>query len=383
MDSITPSELPAEVTPLPGVSASAVTVGSQAAAHASSATPRKRRRPYERRPTVRSRAISQALRIGVRPFVHYAPGIPVGIRTARSTVDAASLLMRPTQRVRIEPLVDPQVEAGGPERRPIVGEWVTSRDSDADGAGGAGVAGGAGGAILYLHGGAYIVCSPRTHRPITSRLAVDTGLPVLVPRYRLAPEHPFPAPLEDALAAYKWLLARGIPGSRIVIAGDSAGGHLAACLTGEICRTGLPGPAGTVLFSPWVDLTCELSTAEHRNVRDPYISAFAARRVARLVVGPAGFDDPRLALLTCAWTNTPPFLIQVGGSEVLRPEAEAFANALARAGGQCELQVWNGQMHVFQILNRVLPEASSAMRETARFIRDALAAAPAGAEAVA
>ncbi|MBO2451495.1 alpha/beta hydrolase [Actinomadura barringtoniae] len=374
MDSITPSELPAEVTPLPGVSASAATAG---AATTSSASPRKRRRPYERKPTVRSRAISQALRIGVRPFVHYAPNLSVGIRTARSTVDAASLLMRPTQRVRIEPLIDPQVEKGrgaAAERRPIVGEWVTSRGDGSDGVNGA---------ILYLHGGAYIVCSPRTHRPITSRLAVDTGLPVLVPRYRLAPEHPFPAPLEDALAAYKWLMARGVPGSRIVIAGDSAGGHLAACLTGEICRTGLPGPAGTVLFSPWVDLTCELSTAEHRNVRDPYISAFAARRVARLVVGPAGFDDPRLALLTRAWTNTPPFLIQVGGSEVLRPEAEAFANALVRAGGQCELQVWNGQMHVFQILNRVLPEASSAMRETARFIRDALAAAPAQAEAVA
>jgi monoterpene epsilon-lactone hydrolase len=359
MDSITPSDLPAEVTPLPGVNATA-------------ATPRKRRRPYERKPTVRSRAISQVLRLGVRPFVHYAPGIPAGIRTARSTVDAASLLLRPSQHVRIEPLVDPQVESGGSER-PILGEWVTSREGANE----------ANGAILYLHGGAYIVCSPRTHRPITSRLAVDTGLPVLVPRYRLAPEHPFPAPLEDALAAYKWLLARGVPASRIVIAGDSAGGHLAACLTGEICRTGLPSPAGVVLFSPWVDLTCELSTAEHRHVRDPYISAFAARRVARLVVGPAGFDDPRLALLTCAWTNTPPFLIQVGGSEVLRPESEAFADALARAGGRCELQVWNGQMHVFQILNRVLPEASSAMRETARFIRDALAAAPAQAEAVA
>lgn len=303
-------------------------------------------------PSVRSRVISNALRLGVHPFMDRVPGHAGSIRTARSTLDAASLLIRHTQRVRIRPLQDPGVESGEP---PVTGEWVVARDAEA-----------APGAILYLHGGGYVVCSPRTHRPITARLTLDTNLPVLVPRYRLAPEHPFPAPLEDAVAAYRWLLARGVPASGIVLAGDSAGGHLAAALTGEICRTGLPTPAGLVLFSPWVDLTCELST--RAEARDPYISARSARRVARLVVGPDGFDDPRVALLTCAWTDTPPVLIQVGGAEVLRPEAEALADALTAAGADCELQVWNGQMHVFQMLNRVLPEASAAMRDTARFI---------------
>ncbi|MFG1998758.1 alpha/beta hydrolase [Spirillospora sp. NPDC048911] len=322
---------------------------------------------------MRSRAISQALRLSLRPFIHHVPSHARGLRTARSTVDAAARLVPVGRDVRIKPLVDPQVETGR-EERPVVGEWVTSRTGERRDDG----------AILYLHGGAYVVCSPRTHRPITTRLAVETGIPVLVPRYRMAPEHPFPAPLEDALAAYRWLLARGVPASGIVIAGDSAGGHLAASLTGEICRTGLPRPAGTVLFSPWVDLTCELSTAEQRRARDPYISAYAAQKVARLVVGPAGFDDPRLALLTCPWGETSPFLIQVGGAEVLRPEAEAFAEALTGAGIACELQVWKGQMHVFQILNRVLPEASAAMRETARFIREAIATASAAeSEAVA
>ena len=309
-------------------------------------------------PSVRSRAISSALRLGVRPILHRVPGHAGGIRTARSTVDAASLLMRPDSRVRVLPLNDPQLETGRDER-PVAGEWVVSRDSE----------GASAGAVLYLHGGGYVVCSPRTHRPITSRLALDTGLPVLAPRYRLAPEHPFPAPLEDAVAAYRWLLARGVPASGIVLAGDSAGGHLAATMAGEICRLGLPSPAGIVLFSPWVDLTCELSLRAQERARDPYISAVSARRVARLVVGPAGFDDPRLALLTCAWKDTPPVLIQVGGDEVLRPEAEALAAALDRAGADCELQVWDGQMHVFQILNRVLPEAAAAMRDAARFVR--------------
>ncbi|NDU72503.1 alpha/beta hydrolase fold domain-containing protein [Actinomadura sp. DSM 109109] len=309
-------------------------------------------------PSVRSRAISNALRLGVRPFLHYLPGHATSIRTARSTVDAASLLLRHSSHVRVESPenVAPGDDGGGPVR----GEWIVPRDAPEKDAPGA---------VLYLHGGGYVVCSPRTHRPITSRLAVDTGLPVLAPRYRLAPEHPFPAPLEDAVAAYRWLLDRGVPASGIVLAGDSAGGHLSAALTGELCRQGMPGPAGLMLFSPWVDLTCELSMGAQSRARDPYISASSARRVARLVVGPTGFEDPRLALLTCAWTDMPPVLIQVGGAEVLRTEAEAFADALRRAGARCDLQIWKGQMHVFQILNRVLPEASDAMREAARFIR--------------
>ncbi|TDD82119.1 alpha/beta hydrolase [Actinomadura rubrisoli] len=366
MDSLPPSEPAAEVTPLP-LAAAAARAG---AAHPEPAPGMPRQ---SRPPSVRSRAISGAIRLGVRPFVHHVPGHAGSIRTARSTVDAAARLIRPSQRVRVLPLSDPQIETGRGER-PVTGEWVAARDAqDAP----------VTGAVLYLHGGGYVVCSPRTHRPITSRLALDTGLPVLVPRYRLAPEHPFPAPLEDAVAAYRWLLARGVPASGIVLAGDSAGGHLAAALAGEICRTGLPGPAGVVLFSPWVDLTCELSIRAQRRARDPYISARSARRVARLVVGPAGFDDPRLALLTCAWSDAPPVLIQVGGAEVLRPEAEALADALTRAGADCELQVWKGQMHVFQILNRVLPEASAAMRETARFVQAVTSPAASGTGAVA
>ncbi|MFC4912142.1 alpha/beta hydrolase [Actinomadura gamaensis] len=370
---------------------------------------------HDRRPSIRSRALSQALYLGLRPFIHRVPGHAAGLRAARSTVDAASLLMRAGQRARVLPLVDPRVETGE-DAPPVVGEWVVSRevghrDPDgrhrakdarkpddtrradstraadatrrADGTRAADATRRADGAILYLHGGGYVVCSPRTHRPITSRLAVETGLPVLAPHYRMAPEHPFPAPLEDAVAAYRWLLDRGVPASGIVLAGDSAGGHLAASLTGEIMRTGLPNPAGTILFSPWVDLTCELSTQEQRVARDPYISAYAARRLARLVVGGTGFDDPRLALLACPWADAPPFLVQVGGAEVLRPEAEAFADVLTAANVDCRLQVWTGQMHVFQILNRVLPEASAAMSEAARFVSRVTSTEPVPASAVA
>lgn len=314
---------------------------------------------HERACSAQSRAISAALRLSLHPFMHRLPGHPVGIRTARTAVDAAARLIRHHPRARVEPLRDPQAESGG-AGRPVTGEWVFPADARAP----------ADGAVLYFHGGGYVVCSPRTHRPITSRLAVDTGLPVLAPRYRLAPEHPFPAALEDGLAAYQWLLRRGLPPDRIVFAGDSAGGHLAASLTGELCRTGRPTPAGLVLFSPWVDLTCELSGKS--TVRDVYISPRTAQRIGRLVMGGAALDDPRLALLTCSWSDIPPVLIQVGGAEVLQHEAEQFASALSEAGADCRLQVWPEQMHVFQILNRVVPEARAAMRESARFIRSVL-----------
>ncbi|HEU5155462.1 MAG TPA: alpha/beta hydrolase [Streptosporangiaceae bacterium] len=237
------------------------------------------------------------------------------------------------------------------------------------------------GAVLYLHGGAYVCCSPRTHRVLTSRLALDTGLPVLVPKYRLAPEHPFPAALDDALAAYQWLLAQGVAPERVVVAGDSAGGHLAATLAAELARTGGPAPAGVVLYSPWADLTCELSIEWDRQCRDPYIVPALGRRFGMLYAGEHDFTDPRLALLSCTTTGLPPFLIQAGGADALRSDAERLAEVLTGIGVACELQIWRGQMHVFQVLHMLVPEARAALRETGRFVRSVIGAEPASAAA--
>jgi acetyl esterase/lipase len=306
--------------------------------------------------------LTTAVRLGVRPFAGRIKGRSATIRFWRTLLGAGSRCLRPDSRVVIEPMIDPCVE--DPDvKRPVRGEWLRSPGSTARD-----------GAILYLHGGGYAICSPRTHRVITARLALDTGLPVLAPDYRLAPEHPFPAAFEDSLDAYRLLLARGVPAERIIIAGDSSGGHLATALTAETCRTGLPAPGGVVLFSPWVDLTGELAMASAMRRRDPYIDPAVATRFGRLYVGAGDWSDPRLSLLTCATEELPPFLIQVGGIEVLRAEAEALADALEEAGSPYELQVWPGQMHVFQIFNRMLPEADAAMREAARFVREAVGA---------
>ena len=317
---------------------------------------------YDRGPSMQSVVVSRVLRLGVRPIVDRVPPSTLAIRTFRTVTDAVTRLLRVDPRVRVEPIRDPQVESGG--SRALSGEWLCPADPGAPQEKGA---------ILYLHGGGFVMCSAQTHRPITSRLALDTGLPVLVPNYRLAPEHPFPAALDDTMDAYRWLLARGIPASRIVVAGDSAGGHLAASLICEASRTGLPVPACAVLYSPWVDLTCELSTERDPSAPDPYLSPVMAREAGRHYVGQSDFTDPRLSLLTRTWgPSLPPFLIQVGGAEMLRTEAERLAQLLTDAGADCELQVWPGQMHVFQLLHRFLPESRAAMQETARFITNAI-----------
>jgi epsilon-lactone hydrolase len=313
--------------------------------------------PFARTPSSQSRVLTTAVRLGVRPFAGRIKGRSATIRFWRSLLGAGSRCLRPDPRVSVEPIIDPCVE--DPDvKRAVRGEWVRSPGSSARQ-----------GAILYLHGGGYAICSPRTHRVITSRLAMETGLPVLVPDYRLAPEHPFPAAFEDTLDAYRLLLARGVPADRIIVAGDSSGGHLATALTAEACRTGLPAPGGVVLFSPWVDLTGELAMASAMRRHDPYIDPAVATRFGRLYVGAGDWTDPRLSLLTCPSEELPPFLIQVGGIEVLRAEAEALAEVLDEAGSPFDLQIWPGQMHVFQIFNRMLPEADAAMREAGRFIR--------------
>lgn len=152
-------------------------------------------RPYDRLPSTQSRALATAVRLGIRPLSSRIGGGLGSIRLWRTLLAAGSRCLRADPRVAIGPVQDPGTEVGD-VRRPVRGEWLTPPSGDI-----------ADGVVLYLHGGAYAVCSPRTHRVITTRLALDTGLPVLAPRYRLAPEHPFPAAFEDALDAYRLLLA--------------------------------------------------------------------------------------------------------------------------------------------------------------------------------
>lgn len=252
-----------------------------------------------------------------------------------------------------------------PDRRRVVGEWVygpqvstTSRSSS--------------GAIYYVHGSGYAMCSPRTHRRLTSWLSSLTGLPVFCVDYRLAPRHRFPAAADDVRAGWDWLPhATGLPPERIAVAADSAGGHLSVDLLLQPDVAATP-PASLVLFSPLIDLTFELCAARERHRPDPALRAAAVAKIVALYYAGVDPTHHRLALNVAQGPRLPPTLIQAGGAEMLEADARQLAADISAAGGNCELQIWPHQMHVFQALPRMSPEASKAMVHAARFVSDAL-----------
>lgn len=223
--------------------------------------------------------------------------------------------------------------------------------------------------IYYIHGSGYVVCSPATHRGLVSQLSRRTERAVFSLDYRMGPKYKFPSANEDALRGYRWLLDLGYSAENIVVAGDSAGGHLALALLGDLKAHGLPQPAGVVCFSPLVDASFGLASGRAKQVFDPWFHPNTARRGLGLYTTGADHLDPRFDVRGVAAADLPPVLIQAGAQEMMSADAEAFAAAVTAAGGTVELQIWPGQVHVFQAAYRVLPEARRALNEAARFIR--------------
>lgn len=222
--------------------------------------------------------------------------------------------------------------------------------------------------LYFLHGSGYVGCSPATHRGLVSQLVARTGRPAFVVRYRRGPEHSFPAATDDAVRGFEWLTDRGFDPSQIVVAGDSAGGHLAVGLCGELRRLGCVLPRALVLFSPLIDPTYSMAADYARVSNDPLVSLRDARRITGMYTAGSNLEDARFDVIRDVGPDLPPMLIQAGGREMLRADAEKYAAALRAAGGICELEIWPGQMHVFQIAYRILPEARHALDHAQRFI---------------
>lgn len=256
-----------------------------------------------------------------------------------------------------------------PDGRRVKGEWVYGpRTPTSDAPRSSPTLG----AIYYVHGSGYAVCSPKTHRRFTSWLSSLTGLPVFSIDYRLAPRHRFPTAADDVRAGWDWLVeTRGVSPKQIVVAGDSAGGHLAVDM---MLQPGLGAnhPAALALFSPLYDITFALCIARERMRRDPAIRAVDAARLVSMYHAGVDPTHQRLKLNVAGGPPLPPTLIQAGGAEMLQDDARQLAADMLTAGGRCELQIWPHQVHVFQALPRVTPEATKAMAYVARFIAHAL-----------
>ena len=222
--------------------------------------------------------------------------------------------------------------------------------------------------ILYLHGGAYCVGSPATHRAITSHIARRTAARVFVADYRLAPEHPFPAALDDAVAAYRSLSLDGVSPQRIAIIGDSAGGGLALATALRLRELGEPLPAALVLFSPWVDLGDPDRGAEPAG--EAMLSRAWTAECARLYLDGRDSGDPLASPINGDLRGMPPTLVQVGQDELLLADSRRLHSALAAAGVPVELQEYPRRWHVFQVNAGVLADADRALESVAGFLRE-------------
>ncbi|WP_161925749.1 alpha/beta hydrolase [Gordonia crocea] len=224
--------------------------------------------------------------------------------------------------------------------------------------------------IYYLHGSGYVICSPRTHRGLVSRLSRRTDCVAFSLDYRLAPEHRFPAAGDDTVRGYRWLLDQGYRAENIVVAGDSAGGHLAMDLLAANQAAGRPQPRAMVLFSPLMDPTFGLALArEARGEKDPIIAARSARRILDMYTAGAPANHPRMTVSLHPADDLPATLIQVGAREVMADDARFLHASLVAAGARSHLQQWPDQGHVFQMFPMLTPESSQAVSDAARFIR--------------
>ena len=237
----------------------------------------------------------------------------------------------------------------------------------------------AGGALLYLHGGGYCIGSPRSHRHLAAAIGHAAGRPVLLPDYRLAPEHPFPAAVDDAVASYRWMLQRFAP-AKIALAGDSAGGGLVVALLLALRERRLPLPAAGACISPWVDLTCGGASYATRAASDPIVKRASVEQMAGHYLGGQPARTPLVSPLFADLAGLPPLLIQVGSDEVLLDDAVQLASRVRTAGGTADLEIWRDMIHVWHWFLPWLEEAPRAIASIGRFVAThAAAGAPPGA----
>lgn len=243
----------------------------------------------------------------------------------------------------------------------IAGEWMT-----ADGVPTVAT-------LLYLHGGGYFACTPQTYRAVTASFAI-AGFKTFAPDYRLAPENPFPAGLEDAVAAYRGLLETHSP-QQLVVAGDSAGGGLSMALMLSLRERGMPLPAAAALFSPFVDLAATGESARTNSERCAMFDSESFGRAAQYYLGDRDRRAPLASPLYAELQGLPPLLIHVGADETLLDDSRRLAERAQKAGVKTQIKIWPAVPHVWQLFQRWVPEGRSSLREAGMFFAREVGAA--------
>ena len=316
-------------------------------------------RVIEGRGSWRSRALIALLRLTARGPLPPDADL-AALRHRYEALDARHFPVHPS--VRREP-----VQCNG-----VAAEWVTVPETRP------------GRTLLYLHGGSFAFRFPNTHAAFAARLCRRLGARALIPDYRLAPEHPFPAAPDDCHATWRWLLSNGCSAADTVFAGDSAGGNLALVTLHRARRAGEPLPACAVLMSPAVDCTMTSRSMVENEDRDPLFqlrNLLVFRR--HYVASPDLYTHPDVSPLFADFHGFPPLFLQAGIAEMLRDEALRTARKAHAAGVDVEVELWPGTVHAFQIAS-FLPEAGLAVDEIVRFVCKRTGwTVPAGAEGLA
>jgi monoterpene epsilon-lactone hydrolase len=270
--------------------------------------------------------------------------------SVRAVRDAAAMLDRWVSRGDLSKPGDPVAASG------VRCEWFAARILDEQRV------------LLYLHGGGFITHLPSAYRAFARRLGAALGASVLLPDYRLAPEHPFPAGTDDCLEAYRWILAQGVNPQRVVIAGDSAGGNLALVTAIRIRDAELPAPACVVMLSPATDLTAGSASLKYNRDRDPMLLPEALEFVRTTYTTTLDQRHSWISPIHDSLARLPPLLFHAGSTELLVDDSIRAADKARWAGVPVDIEIWPDMPHVFQILS-MLPEARNAILEIARFVR--------------
>jgi acetyl esterase/lipase len=281
----------------------------------------------------------------VAAMLRAEPQVARGVSEMRAHIAGLAALAAPGPEIALEP-----VEAAG-----VPAEWIVAPGADRTRA------------IFYLHGGGYAVGSIATHRGLVGRLSAASGAAGLAIDYRLAPEHPFPAAVEDATAAYRWLLAQGIPPGRIAIAGDSAGGGLTLATLVALRDAGAPLPACAVTFSPWADLALEGESMDSRAELDGMVQRPGIQQMADWYLAGQDPRHPLASPIHADLRGLPPLLVQVGTHETLYDDATRVVERARAAGVAVTFEPYEELFHVFQLF-AVLPEAQEAVTAAGQFI---------------
>jgi epsilon-lactone hydrolase len=220
--------------------------------------------------------------------------------------------------------------------------------------------------LLYVHGGAYIMGSCNTHRDLAGKLSRATASRVLLFEYRLAPEHPYPAGLNDALAVYRWLVSSGVSPERIVVGGDSAGGGLTMGMLLKLRDAGETLPSATFLISPWTDLEGTGESMETRAEVDPFLNPIESRMAPVLYIGHMDRRDPIVSPIYADLKGLPPMLVHVGNDEILLDDSIRLVERASEAGIEVDFKVWDDMWHVFHQF--AIPEAQLAIQEIGQYV---------------